>query len=75
MRTFGIATANVLLYALFVGATVCVLLGVLLAGLRMVVWPGLAFPVGGLQVLLLFGAAAAAVGIGTAVVRWGGEQR
>jgi hypothetical protein len=74
MRTFGIATANVLLYVLFVGATVCVLLGVLLAGLQIVVWPGLAFPVGGLQIALLFAAAAAAVGLGTAVVRWGGER-
>jgi hypothetical protein len=74
MRTFGIATANVFLYVLFVGATVCVLLGVLLAGLRVVVWPGLAFPIGGLEIGLLFGAAAAAVGIGTAFFRWGVER-
>lgn len=46
MRQAGLILSNVVLHALFVTATVCLLLALLVAAGHVVVWRGLDFPVG-----------------------------
>jgi hypothetical protein len=70
MRTLGAAATNVLLYLLFVSATVCLLLAAILTVLRVIVWSGLEFPVGARQVGLLLGVAAATTLLGFGLYGW-----
>jgi len=46
MRQIGLVTLNLMLYALFVGATVSLMLGLLVAAGHAVIWRGLDFPIG-----------------------------
>jgi hypothetical protein len=55
MRTLGIATTSFFIHALFVLATVGVLLAGILTGLWLVVWRGLQFPVGPREIASLLG--------------------
>lgn len=64
MRRAGFVAANVVLYALFVGATVCLLLAFLVAAGNAVVWRGLDFPVGLRQAVQFIGWAAMGYGAG-----------
>lgn len=64
MRRAGLLLSNVLLHTLFVAATVCLLLALLVAAGHVVVWRGLDFPVGLRQAGQFAGGALVAYGAG-----------
>jgi hypothetical protein len=64
MRQIGLVVSNLTLYALFVGATVSLMLGLLVAAGHAVIWRGLDFPIGLRQAAQFGGWAAMGYGLG-----------